>query len=251
MWTRRSYIKLCSVFCFPFKIQKAQSIAFPPDGTKSHIVGPPGCGHAQTLRAPGPRKLLSSSGDLNLDNAIRSETIILNKFFSVKPFFSFHDDGNETEALALSDGVATTILLGINLINNEKAKHKANWGTVIVGVMAHEWAHALQYRNITLDEKKFMSETHADFMAGWYLGFKKAAGLTNINPTTFSQSLFAWGYRGAFFDPDQYGSSLHRVNAMLAGLDLGQKQFIEYKNPIVDDAANEAYKYALKLGKSR
>ncbi|GEM_PF-4281096 len=252
MIKRRQYVRLGGAICLLCATGQLRAQRFPPNGTKSSMpVSPPGCGHAQTDRTPGARKRLASSGDRRFDAAVRAEAALLNKIFNVAPAFSFHDDGAVSEALALSDGKQTTILLGLSLVRELLGQQGWSGHSTIIGVLAHEWAHAYQYAQVPLEEKRFMMETHADFMAGWYLGIKKSSGVAQIDPVAFSSSLYKWGYRGAYFDPNQYGSPERRTAAMRAGFDAGAKQYQVSGIPFVDEAATAGYAFVEKMARQK
>lgn len=249
MSERRRYIKLGGALCLLCASGRLRAQTFPPNGAKAlaQPASPPGCGHAQTARAPGARKRVSSSGDGQFDAAVRAEAKLLNRIFNVAPVFSFHEDGKEAEALALSDGKQTTVLLGLSLIKELLRQPGPRGHSTIIGVLAHEWAHAYQYERAALQEQKFMMETHADFMAGWYFGIKKTSGVVQIDPVAFSAALYKWGYQGAYFDANQYGSPARRAAAMQAGFKSGSRQYQTYGAPIVDDAATEGYAFVEKM----
>lgn len=252
MVERRQYLKWGGAICLLCAAGPLRAQRFPPDGAKPATPpSPPGCGHAQTERTPGARKRVSSAGDPKFDAAVRAEAALLSRVFNVTPVFSFHDDGDVSEALALSDGRQTTVLLGLGLIRELLGQQGSRGHSTIIGVLAHEWAHAYQYAQAPLEEKRFMMETHADFMAGWYLGIKKASGIAQIDPVAFSSSLYKWGYRGAYFDANQYGSPERRAAAMRAGFASGSRQYQDYGSPIVDDAATQGYAFVEKMAGSK
>ena len=199
-----------------------------------------GCGIEQMIREPGPRPRLASSGVKELDENMTMERPVLNRFFRVTPDFAFHDDGKTPEALALPSPQGTQILLGLTLVKEEIRLNPKHWQVAIIGILAHEWAHALQYGSL-LQEKKYKWETHADYMAGWYLGTKYASGLPTINPAVFAHSLYEKGNKSGYFDPDKYGSPKQRVEAMLAGFDFGRHDFRPNRRPDVWEAANRGY----------
>jgi hypothetical protein len=87
-------------------------------------------------------------------------------------------------------------------------------GYAVAGIMAHEFAHILQF-----DKESELSgkarELHADFMAGYYLGKKSYFAPTNVR--AFAVSLFEKGDY-AFRSPSHHGTPQERVNAMVAGV---------------------------------
>jgi hypothetical protein len=132
-------------------------------------------------------------------------------------------------------------LLGTILIHDEMQENPGIWQTAIIGTLAHEWAHNLQY-NTDLDERLFLWETHADYMAGWYIGSKVALGVMDIKPEAFARSLFLRGSARGVFSDNDYGSPEDRVRAMYAGFSWGFADTSLRGLPNVISAANQGYR---------
>lgn len=87
----------------------------------------------------------------------------------------------------------------------------------MVGVLAHEFAHVLQYvRGNNLPTK--LKELHADFLAGYYLGRKR---LMSGAVERFARALFEMG-DFEFWNPNHHGTPQERVQAMSAGYIAGK-----------------------------
>jgi hypothetical protein len=211
----------------------------------------PGCGAGPGSSAAGPRPArLARSGVRELDDNLAVERDFLNKAFSVSPDFYFGDDTPQRPvAWTYRDPEgAATVVLGRSFIQREMELNPQHWQVAVIGVMAHEWAHALQYSS-NLQDRSFMWETHADYMAGWYLGNKRAAGLSLIHPEPLARSLFEKGNIKDFFDPDAYGAPRVRVAAMRKGFEFGMKDHVRGFLPDVRTAANQGYLYALEAAR--
>ena len=63
----------------------------------------------------------------------------------------------------------------------------------------------MQFR-ANLDEDVHLLETHADFMAGWYLGTKEAVELQACTSTHSPHPSTARASEAATFDPNAYGT---------------------------------------------
>ena len=103
-------------------------------------------------------------------------------WFGLRVGMRFYDDGGAPNALAcpiaiLPDKPDGTVLLGANLFQRESQKSGSGIGSYIPlhAIIAHEFAHIMQYKNGMTPEGPWQMEPHADFMAGWYLGAKLAA----------------------------------------------------------------------------
>ena len=201
---------------------------------------------------PDPSLVRNSCGVSELDMNIGLERRTLDFFFGLtnlmddrdygRPSFFFYEDGQKRiGARALRGGNnSCSIYLGLRLIRDEMEQNSRNWQSVVIGTLAHEWAHAFQYRS-QLDEKRFVWETHADYLAGWYLGAKQATGSLRLEPGVFSRALFARGSNLGRFSEDAYGQPQQRADAMEAGLHFGLTNTRPSMRPNVSDAAEAGY----------
>lgn len=186
-----------------------------------------------------------------LDDHIGIEQEALNNSFALTgylPKFSFYEDQEQPiGARALrGDGDRTQILFGLSLIREEVAQYPGlSWASAIVGTLAHEWAHAFQYGH-GMDEKRFLWETHADYLSGWYLGMKTAAlGVPFIDVGVYADSLRRKGSR--FFDVNDYGLPQQRANAMEAGYKFAFDQVKKLGTTYVFSASDNGYEYVAKM----
>lgn len=235
---------LLSVFgCASCANSRAQ--LFPSAASSSQVPAVArGCGF-DPIKGPWPDRLERCGVD-ELDANIKTELAFLRKVFNVSPAFYFGRDlPNDPQARTyrdVKDKDKVTVILGVNFIHREIRLNPVHWQSAIIGVLAHEWSHALQYGS-ELQDRQFMWETHADFMAGWYLGVKRTVGNRLIQPGPLATSLFEKGVASDFFNLDTHGTPEVRVRAMLKGYDLGLNG---HKGIAVDvyDAANLGYLHA-------
>lgn len=190
---------------------------------------------------------LASCGIAEVDLYLPEEVQLLSRIFRIRPRFNYFDDGSTPQARTYPIGERESeVLLGVNLVASERSRHGEGWQTAVIGVLAHEWAHAYQY-STALEEKTYLWETHADFLAGWYLGCKVAMGFRRIDIDVFSKTLYSRGSKKSYFDPDDYGRPEVRVSAMRAGFHHGIKWFDPNKLPDLYYAVDEGYVVATKL----
>ncbi|MCP1674592.1 hypothetical protein J2T57_001694 [Natronocella acetinitrilica] len=169
-------------------------------------------------------QLLDSTGDWRLDQGMSVEYQALNSAFGRRPWFSMFNDAGSPNALASAApifGGDGTVLFGRELMASE-FRHLGNAAlTAIAGIMAHEWAHIVQF---STERQRFRNgarmELHADFLAGWYMGMKYNVSqhLTgyggDISP--LANTLFRLGGT-SFHVEHSHGRSDQRVDAMLGG----------------------------------
>jgi hypothetical protein len=177
-----------------------------------------------------------------------AEVKSLDYVFGVDTELWFYDDSQiePISARAIrASGKDAAIYIGNQLISAEIKGNPDGWPTAIIGILAHEWGHAYQYLD-DLDEKFFIWETHADYLAGWYLGVRYARGAQNIDVDAFASSLFKRGSR--YFSENAYGLPEQRVNAMRSGFAWAIQTRGRMKP---DDAARRGYNELLQILKSK
>ena len=213
-------------------------------GNKKLLTPAPACGFNRSNLSDATKlTLLKRCGVRELDVHIADERRVLDDLFWVKPEFGFYDDASAPNAIAIRVGDdGAQIGLGLNLLRDEVARHPNGWQSAVLGILAHEWAHAYQY-STNLVERPHLWETHADYLAGWYLGTKVSMGLYLINIEVFSDRLFRSGNAG-FFDPEKYGSPITRAAAMRSGFAFGRSGFLYRNKPNLLEAVEAGYKFA-------
>jgi hypothetical protein len=193
-------------------------------------------------------RLLRRSGVREVDQHIGVESTTLAQAFGLDPRFAFFDDEGSPNALAFpgsGPGDPGTVLLGTELIRNERESNPRFWETAIIGILAHEWGHAFQFAN-TFRQPRYIQETHADFMAGWYLGAKASAG-SQLNIDAFARSLYDKGSNSGFFNIDDYGSPNQRALSMAEGFRAGLVDTVQWRRPRPLEAAQFGIGVVLRI----
>jgi hypothetical protein len=173
---------------------------------------------------------LLSSNDKEVDQICAGAERDLRREFRVSPHTWFYDDGAHPNAFATwllrsgfkGDG---TVCLGIRYIKQATRRNELNrqWKTRLTGIMAHEWAHIVQFNRGHRVPGKF-TELHADFLAGWFLG-----RTTSARPGSPDQQradgLYRFGGMGDFeySNPQHHGTPGERAGAITKGFDLAAK----------------------------
>ncbi len=176
---------------------------------------------ACTLGSPFPGATYRNIGYPNLDSLIYWEGNLLASIFGVNPAILIINDWQSPNAFAYW-GVTDprfygTIYLGIRLLYDEL--FSMDKGVLaVVGIMAHEFAHILQWKYQSQLIGKYR-ELHADFLAGYYLGVKNYILYRDL--CAFASSLFTKGDYN-FWNPDHHGTPQQRVAAMNMGYGLGK-----------------------------
>ena len=225
---------------------------FPISATASGRKRPvaPVCGaDKEALSALVTEPLTQRSGIRELDNNIAAELDLLQRLFDVTPEFTFID--SPTAGIArtgrLDDVERSIIAMNIKGIHEERRRYPSSWQSSIIGILAHEFAHAFQHAAIADSERVW--ETHADFLAGWYMGTKVLMGLSALDVDTFADFLFRRGSQTGFFDEFGYGPPHVRVASMRAGARTATKDFEPGRLSDIRLAAGDGYDYALSVVK--
>jgi hypothetical protein len=178
--------------------------------------------HYTQFHKHGPNCMKSYSGKMTVNDikassvssattdAIYREYEVMKLFFNVNPIFIFSDE---------IPGPA--FFPDLNFINKPLSfiydYERKNYGKEIINaVLAHEFAHALQYKSgmyeYWRDGKK--PELHADFLAGFYMGKKEL--LSKDKLTAFANEFYGIGDFD-FFAPQHHGTPEERRCAFLEG----------------------------------
>ena len=167
-------------------------------------------------------QLQNTTGLGYLDANIEHEAALMEEVFGVKPGLSYFVEpppmgGNAfaTSEKFFSSQHDGTVLMGMRLMQNEMDSPDGNGQHRITCVMAHEWAHIYQVTRPHLRQMpQTWRELQADFLAGWYIGYRSVEGL-HITANT-SDTLFEKGDY-AFNDPNHHGVPLQRMVMTLEG----------------------------------
>jgi|SRR5262245_56040735 len=184
---------------------------------RSSITVQPGCysaSYAGVQRALIGCGLLPSFGVPTFDAAFREESLLQDAFFQRFVLVAAFDEcPGVMNALSIPGGV---VLFGKNLAFN--VVFSTSSGTGVAGILAHEYAHQLQFDNgwqRPSDPTVRATELEADAFSGLYIGLVK--GFDEEELLAYFQTLFAIGDY-AFNDPKHHGTPQDRVAAGLLGL---------------------------------
>jgi hypothetical protein len=109
-----------------------------------------------------------------------------------------------------------TVFFGVQLLQSEyRDENGRGWG--IPSVIAHEFAHVMQYKYKFPDMNSKWQELHADYMSGWFTAHK--ARFRPSIPMASLQTIFNKGDY-AFNDEGHHGMPVERGSAFQAGYNL-------------------------------
>jgi hypothetical protein len=165
--------------------------------------------------------LTPTSGHRALDYYMPIEAGILSQMYEVQPGFGFLNDYQGANAYAMPEsliaGTRGTVVFGVRLLRQEGTGKDWNAATsAMVGIMAHEWGHILEFDHGLYGSPSKPMELAADFMAGWYVGWKVANGMPTMRPRAVAKSMEAKGDFD-FNNPRHHGTPAERLNAMEKG----------------------------------
>lgn len=178
--------------------------------------------------APGFR-LSSTTGVPALDAGITNEYPLLNHNFGVVPGFFMFDDAGGGNAFATPQNIGGhsaphgTVCFGLRLMNEELLTGMQAGGRgdhVMVAIMAHEWAHILQFRRLPQMRPGKAPELMADALAGWYMASRASSVYGGVDVGSSMRSFFNKGDLN-FNSPHHHGTPPERANAFRQGLSMG------------------------------
>jgi len=166
-----------------------------------------------TLSAFAQQGRRTSTGNPILDSQIIQELNLLKSVYNVNPSFFIFDDQGMPNAYASPNG---TVLFGSTLMINEFNEEFGPTGNYsVIGIMAHEFAHILQFsQGLHYQLPTKILELHADFIAGWYLGNREMVLLTDAE-----QAMRSFYRNGdyEFNNPNHHGTPSERVRSYKTG----------------------------------
>ena len=194
------------------------------------------------------------TGNPTLDVAIQTDILELQKLYGVGAKMFLLTEANGPNAFALSRPVPEVlqrfqlpaqatpdgmVFLGVNLMTNEY-RTKFGTGYAIPSIIAHEYAHILQYK-LGFPSRGKWQELHADYLAGWYTGHR-----LRFVPQNLAESIEAFFDIGDydFNNPSHHGTPQERRNTFLAGLTLNLQSQVSSSQV----AYNEGIKYLRQQG---
>lgn len=177
-----------------------------------------------------PRVLPPRSIDERWFGVIEREATALKRIFGVSAVLVFVKEEGRPNAFAdeaplevlrrfkirdesARDGM---VFLGVDLLEKEIHSYHRT-GFSIPSIIAHEYAHILQFKyGLPFgDTKRY--ELHADFVAGWYTAHR-----SRFVPQNLYESMASFYQQGdyEFNDPDHHGTPRERLAAFKAGINL-------------------------------
>jgi hypothetical protein len=165
-------------------------------------------------------------GNPVLDQNLNNEYAKLVYCFGVRPcsYYILENGGSNafaTPSLSREDYPDGTVVLGLNLINKECSESVSGTCISVAVIMAHEFAHILDFKYRYVNQRGKMPELFADYMAGVYLYTRELTySFTDIKEA--ANSIFTKGDTD-FNSPLHHGTSQERMNALLAGYNFSKK----------------------------
>lgn len=175
---------------------------------------------------------MNESGLGRVDSDVNHEISDMAKAFGITPEFAFYNDFDGANAKAFRDHGEYHVIVGIRLLH--KITGSLNpldgsqipqqfpeiWGGATAGVIAHEWAHLVQFKQNVRTNASTVAplELHADFMAGWYMGTKGTR--MKVAYEELQKAFFSMGDR-QFNNPSHHGTPQQRLDALKSGYALG------------------------------
>jgi hypothetical protein len=218
------------------------------DVWRPHLYG---CLHNRnTVDEINMKDYLVRTGNAALDADLEEDIARLDSVFGVHVSVYFPNDGlqdarftTETNATLMTrDDVppseqaqmSGSIFISRGLFEEEFQRY----GTLmsIPGILAHEYAHAMQARYGFPYGKGIQRELHADFMSGWYTAYR--CNCRQQDPRPALDAIARRGDNRGFFDPNSHGTNEQRAAFWMAGYN--------YFRQTGSDAMS-AYQYALRL----
>jgi hypothetical protein len=195
-------------------------------------------------------KPTSYSGDANLDQKLSNEYFKLVSCFGVRPFSHYIFENGGANAFAspvISDSRYPdgTVVLGLKMIQQECSQSMSGTCVSMAVVMAHEFAHILDYKNRIVTRGGKKPELFADYMAGVYLHTRELTfSYTNIKEAAIG--IFGKGDY-AFNDPLHHGTPQERMNALLAGYNFSRRMVASGRNTFTIQEAIQSAKTYLRI----
>lgn len=174
-------------------------------------------------------RILQKTGWDFIDQAFALETRVLSDVTQYSPGFAFFDDSAGPNAFASPEAFLGSahgsVVFGINLLRQEQSEQNSLWDAAAVFIMAHEWTHIVEF-NQGVQGPTPQMELLADFVAGWYLGWKLALG-SRFDPSGAARSVFSKGDY-AFNSPSHHGTPRQRLAAATQGSNMAMRGVLNF-----------------------
>jgi hypothetical protein len=181
----------------------------------------------------------NGSGNKNFDRALAHTLVMVGNCFDVLPGFAFFDDQDSPNAyaspskrLGRPDG---SVVFGLNMFKGLMVRPERP-EVCVAAICAHEFGHIAQNkaqvrtRLVGPSGKVKRLELHADYLAGYYAGFKR---LENISfpAAVFATTMFSFG-DSDFGNVGHHGTQKERGDALVAGHDAAFRQRLDFKTAL-------------------
>ena len=218
----------------------------PPASEPLHKTGAVGCYHAafagvdQSLFGCGPIEF----ADPGADRYYRDQARIVPDFFEQDEPNWLFDECSREQANAYAVGPPSGfVLIGWHLLDSSSRWAQTDWRVTLSSVMAHEYAHQLQYRygwRYRSERTARRMELEADFLAGVYIRFYAR---TRWAWRQFIRTLESVGDFN-FNSPGHHGTPAQRCRAGVMGIiraELILRDGLPNDWRSIHDDYNEAY----------
>ena len=189
------------------------------------------------------------SGNPNFDQINTQEYYYLVQKFGVSPDLYYLQDGDTPNAYAtpkvsnpnLQDG---TVLIGFSLIQQECLQSSSGTCSAIPIVMAHEFAHIVDFKFGTGLSGKH-KELFADYLAGCYMYFRSV----EFKTTFVQEAALSFFQKGdySFNSPLHHGTPNQRYNCLMNGYQLAYNMSMRGQHLSLQGAVNAAIQYVRRF----
>lgn len=171
-------------------------------------------------------RFIRSSGIPQIDQAVFGEANNLSQVTGMQPSLAFLDDRDSKNAFAIKQDIISgrsqhgAIAMGVMLIKDLlelQTLNQQNNALCIQAVLVHEWAHIAQFNYGIQASRIKYTELMADFIAGWYLGYKDAFVGSQSDATSPMIGMASIGDTN-FNSPGHHGTPRERLGAYVAGI---------------------------------
>ncbi|MBY3216685.1 hypothetical protein HFO21_20375 [Rhizobium laguerreae] len=170
------------------------------------------------------------SGNGDLDKFLGRALVRAASELGINPAFGFYDDSDGPNAKASPEvdgnvpGTWGTVVFGRTLFKGELSNYDPS-GMTILAIIAHEFGHIIQFkrglREVLLEQQSTVKrlELHADVLAGYYLGRRKAQ-TPSLSFLSAGEVFHRIGDTN-FNSPGHHGTPDERANASQIGFTQG------------------------------
>ena len=220
-FTARIFATITLIFTLLSATASAQSYIWRPE-LYGCAVG------SQTRAVVDTRDYLVKTRDEAFDSAVEQEMTALNSLFGVNVAVYFPNDGLKDATFThekypkllerddvpreMHPYITGSILISMGLLADEFRSYGSFMS--FPGILAHEYAHAMQYQNNFPYPRGLQREQHADFMAGWYIAYRCQCRVQDPRPAL--DSIARKGSAG-YYNVGIHGTSQQRASAFMAG----------------------------------